>query len=150
MCANFPVVELDNAIRFSTLFRMSVFLWHSSKWAGWFGHCLPYTSGIEVLACSLDTNVNYVTAMLQLRPSLNHFFGCILKDRYYATPAVISPEPETLRWSLQQNAYMFLRPLAEYLAASVFFVVIISSIVNEVIKTIWIFSRNAKLTISAS
>ena len=31
-----------------------------------------YTSGLEVLACSLDNNFNYMTTMLQLRPSVNH------------------------------------------------------------------------------
>ena len=70
--AHFPAVESDNAIRFSTLSGMSGFLWHSSKWAHWFGRFLQYTSGLEVLACSLDTDLNYVTNMLQLHPSMNH------------------------------------------------------------------------------
>ena len=48
-------------------------MWHSSKWAHWFGRFLHYTPGLEVLACSLDTDLNYVTAMPQLRPSLNHY-----------------------------------------------------------------------------
>ena len=48
------------------------FLWHSSKWAHWFGSFLQYTSGLEVLACSLNTDLIYVTTMLQLCPSLNH------------------------------------------------------------------------------
>ena len=69
--AHFPAVELDNAIWFSILSRMSGFLWHSSKWACWFGHFLQYMSGLEVLACSLDINMNYVTTMIQLRLSLN-------------------------------------------------------------------------------
>ena len=64
MGAHFPTVELDNVIRFSILSRMSGFPWHSSKWACWFGRFLQYTSGIEVLACSLDTDINYVTAVL--------------------------------------------------------------------------------------
>ena len=72
MGALFPAVELDNAIRFSTLSGMSGFLWHSSKWARRFGHFLQYLSRLEVLACSLNTNHNCVTTMLQLRPSLNH------------------------------------------------------------------------------
>ena len=56
-----------------------------------FGRFLQYTSGIEVLACSFDTNLNYVTIMLQLHPSLNHWvFGCILKGRYYITPAELN------------------------------------------------------------
>ena len=29
-----------------------------------------YMPGVELLACSLDTDINYVTAMLQLRLSL--------------------------------------------------------------------------------
>ena len=71
MGVHFPGVKLDNAIWFSTLSRMSGFLWHGTKWAGCVGQSLQYTSGIEVLPCSLDTNLNYVTAMLQLHPSLN-------------------------------------------------------------------------------
>ena len=70
---HFPAVELDNAIQFSILSRISGFLWHSSKWAFWFGRFLQYTSGLEVLACSLNTNINSVTAMLQLHLSLNHY-----------------------------------------------------------------------------
>ena len=72
MGAHFPTVELDNAIRLSTLSRMLEFLWHSSKWARQFDHFLQYMSGLEVLACSLDTDLNCVTTMLQLCPSLNH------------------------------------------------------------------------------
>ena len=60
--------RLDNAIRFSTLCRMSTFLWNSSKWACCFGHFLQYTSGLEVLACSLNTDLNYGITILQLRP----------------------------------------------------------------------------------
>ena len=72
MGADFPAVELDNAVRFSILSRMSAFLWRSSKWACRFGRFFQYASGLEVLACSLDTDVNYVTTMLQPRLSLNH------------------------------------------------------------------------------
>ena len=32
----------------------------------------PYTSRLEVLACNLNTNLNYVTTMLELDPFLNH------------------------------------------------------------------------------
>ena len=70
MGAHFPAVELDNAIQFSTLSRMSGFLWHSSKWACQFGRFLQYMSGLEVLAYSFNTDVNYVTTMLQLHLSL--------------------------------------------------------------------------------
>ena len=107
MGAGFTAVELDNAIRFSTLSRMSGFLCHSSKWTRLFSRFLQHTSKIEVLACSLNTNLNYVTTMLQLHLSLSHqVFGCILKDRYYVTPAVLSPGPESLCWIFQQNAYI--------------------------------------------
>ena len=68
---HFPAVELDNVIWFSILFAMSVFLWYSSKWACWFSRFLQYTSGLEVLACSLDTEINYVATMLQLHLSQN-------------------------------------------------------------------------------
>ena len=40
MGACVTAVKLDNVIWFSTLFRMSGFLWHGSKWACWFGHFL--------------------------------------------------------------------------------------------------------------
>ena len=55
-----PAVALDNAIRFSILSRMTWFLWHSSKWACRFGRFLQNTSGLEVLAFSLDTDINYL------------------------------------------------------------------------------------------
>ena len=45
--AHFLAVELENAIRFRTLSRMTGFLWHSSKWTHWFGRFLKYTSGLE-------------------------------------------------------------------------------------------------------
>ena len=72
MGAHFPAVELDNVIQFRIPSRKSGFLWRSSKWARRFGRFLQYTSGIEVLPCSHDTDLNYVTTMLQLHPSLNH------------------------------------------------------------------------------
>ena len=72
MGAHFPTIEFDNATWFGILSRMCGFLWHSSKWACQFGCFLQYMSGLEVLACSLDTNVNYVTTMLQLHLSLNY------------------------------------------------------------------------------
>ena len=39
--------------------------------------------GLKVLACSLDTNINYVTVTLQLHPSLNHLvkLGQLLGER---------------------------------------------------------------------
>ena len=107
-------------IRLSSLSRISGFLWHSSKWGGWFDSFLQDTSEIEVLACSLDTNLNHVTTMLQLRPSLNHWnFGCILKDQYCVTPAALSNGPKTL-WQFSGKMHKFLRSLAENLAALVF------------------------------
>ena len=38
-----------------------------------FDRFLHYTSGLEVLACSFDTDFNYVASILPLCPSLNHF-----------------------------------------------------------------------------
>ena len=70
MGAHFHAVELDNTIWFSTHSRMSGFLWHSSESACQFGHFLQYMSGLEVLTCSLCTNLNYVITMLQQHPSL--------------------------------------------------------------------------------
>ena len=72
MGADFLAVELDNAIWFSTNSSMSWFLWHSSKWGSRLGRFLQYMSGLELLASSLDTDLNYVTTILQLHPSLNH------------------------------------------------------------------------------
>ena len=63
MDTHFPTVELDNAIRFSTLFRMSEFLWHSSKWARRFGRFFQYTTGLEMLERRLNADVNSVTTM---------------------------------------------------------------------------------------
>ena len=59
MGAHFPAAELDNVIWFSTFSRMSGFLWHSSKWVYPFGCFLQYMSGLQVLACGLDTDLNY-------------------------------------------------------------------------------------------
>ena len=95
---HFPGVELDNAIWFSTLSRMSGFLWHSSKWACQFGCFLWYTPGLVASTPTLT-----VTTMLQLQLSLNQWvklqqlLGCIIKDRYVA-PEVLSPGPEALCW----------------------------------------------------
>ena len=66
MGAHFLAVELENAIPFDTLSRMSGFLWHSSKWACRFGRFLQYTSELEVLARSLDIDLTYGITMLQL------------------------------------------------------------------------------------
>ena len=62
--AHSPTVKLDNAIRFSTLSRMSVFQWHSSKWAHQFSCFFQSMSELEVLACSLNPHLNYVATML--------------------------------------------------------------------------------------
>ena len=40
----------------------------NSKWILWFGRFLQYMPGLEVLACSFNTDINYVITMLQLRP----------------------------------------------------------------------------------
>ena len=58
----FPAGELDNTIQFNTLSVVSGFLWHSSK----------YLSRLEVLACKLDPDFNYMITILQLCPSLNY------------------------------------------------------------------------------
>ena len=108
MGAHFPAVEQDNAIRFSILCRMSGLLWHGSKWTCRFGRFLQYAPGIEVLACSFDTDFNYVISMLRLCPSLNHFvktcqgddgfenqlFGCALRDIYKSQRrSLLDPRP---------------------------------------------------------
>ena len=36
-------------------------------------HFFQYTSGLEVLACSFETDFSYMTTVLQLRPSLKHY-----------------------------------------------------------------------------
>ena len=95
------------AVWFGTLSRMSGFLWHSSKWARRVRCFLQYSSRLEVLACSLNTDLNYVTTMLNyalpwttkkvavtLKGKMWQLFQCILKDRYIA--------PATL-WGLNQR-----------------------------------------------
>ena len=57
--AHVPAVELDNAIWFGTLSRVSVFLWHGSKWALRFVCFLQYTLGLEVVACRIYNDFNY-------------------------------------------------------------------------------------------
>ena len=68
----FSTVKLDNTTQFNTLSRM--FQWHSSKQAHWFGRFLQNVSGLKVLACSLDIDLNYVITMPQLCPSLQQLF----------------------------------------------------------------------------
>ena len=69
MGAHFPTVELDNSIQIGTLSRIPG--WGSC--GNWFGRFLQYKSRLEILACSLDADLNYVTTMLQLRLYLNHW-----------------------------------------------------------------------------
>ena len=71
MDENFHAVELDVVIWFSTHSRVSWLLWHSSRWVQCFSHFLQYTSGLEMLACTFDTNFDYVSTTIQLFPSLN-------------------------------------------------------------------------------
>ena len=66
MGVHFPV---DPVLPLSSMLG---FLWHSFKWARWFSRFLQYMPRLEVLSISLDTDLNYVTAILQLCPSLNH------------------------------------------------------------------------------
>ena len=63
---------------------------HSYKCDHQFGGFLQYTSGLELLACSLDTGLNYVTKMLfkslskvaaTSRGKMQTFFRCILIHR---------------------------------------------------------------------
>ena len=75
--AHFPVVEENHetglALRLALL-RVSGFLWHSSKWArqSVLG-ILQYTSGLEVLACSIDTNFNYYKYIPPSYPRFHNF-----------------------------------------------------------------------------
>ena len=104
MGAHFPAVELDNTIQFSTLFRMSGFLWHSSKWAHQLGHFLQYTLGREVFVCSLNNDLNYVTTMFQLCTSLNQSkVGATIRGKVWVyshrqihNPSSLSPGPKAL------------------------------------------------------
>ena len=89
---HFPTIELDNMIRFSTLSRMSGFLWHSAKWASQFGGFLQYMSGLEVLACSFNTSVPTTPFLESLskvaatyRGEIWQPFSCILIDGYVST-----------------------------------------------------------------
>ena len=94
MGAHFHTVEWDNAIWFSTLFRMSGFRWHSSKWVCQFDRFLQYKPGLELLACSLDTDLNYVTlAMPQLCPFLRKIRRLVI-DRYVTKQqSLLGPRP---------------------------------------------------------
>ena len=87
MSAHFSVVELDNVIK---LALFPGILLHSYKCNHQFGGFLQYTSGLELLACSLDTGLNYVTKMLfkslskvaaTSRGKMQTFFRCILIHR---------------------------------------------------------------------
>ena len=105
--AHFPAVELE-AIWFSIISRMSGFLRHTSKWVHRFNRFLQYMSGFEALACSLNTDLNYVTnaptapfleplskVVATFRGKMLPLFGCILTDRY-VTQTALSPGPEAL------------------------------------------------------
>ena len=72
MGVHFPEVDLDNVIRFSTLSRMLGCLWQSPKWEDRFVRFPQHMSGLKVLACSFNTEFNYVITLPQLRPSLKH------------------------------------------------------------------------------
>ena len=109
---HFPAVKLDNMIQFSTLSRMSGFLWHSSKCACQFDCFLQYMSGLEVLACSLNTDLNYAPAApfpeplskvaATFRGKMLQLFGNILKGRYIV-PVVLS-WTQGPRLNFQENA----------------------------------------------
>ena len=128
MGAHFPAAELNNAIRFSTLSRMSRFMRHSSKWTCRFGCFLQYTSGPEVLACSLNTDLNYVTTILQrpfleplskvaatLREKMRQLFECILIDRYVTQQcSLLDPRSCT---EFSGKIHKCLRSLADFILA---------------------------------
>ena len=116
MHAHFPTGEFDNLIWFSA------FLWHSSKGACQFSHFLQYMWGLKKLACSLNTNLNYVTTMLQLprfattfTSKMQQLFGCILTD-IYVTIAVLSPGPKPYD-EFPSKMCKILRFLANFLSA---------------------------------
>ena len=120
MGAHFPSEKLCNATRFSIVSRKSGFLWHSLKWACWFGHFLQYMSGIEVLACSIDTTLTmWLLCSNCTLPWTTKFFGCIPKDIYYVTPqrSLRDPRPSA---EFFNKMLKFLRFLAEYLVALAF------------------------------
>ena len=97
MGVHFPVVDFDNAIRFSTLSRMSGFLWNNSKWACWFGCFLQYTSGLEVLAPTALFLETLSKVAVTFREKMRQHFGCILIYRY-VNPATLSPGSEAICW----------------------------------------------------
>ena len=126
MGGHFPAVGLDNVVCFSTLFMMSGFLWHSSKWARRFNCSLQYTSGIEVLAYSFNTNLNYVTTMLQLHPFSNCTLTWITKflvafskvDTTQLQQCYLLNSKSSAQFS--SKVRKFLRSLTEYLAVLAF------------------------------
>ena len=116
MGAHFPVAELNNVIRFSTPSRMPGFLWHSFKWACWLSRFLQYMSGIDVLACSLDTDLDcdyYAPTAPFLEPL--SFWVCSKRQILHNCSSALS-------WTsaLSSKMHKFLKFLAEYLAVLVF------------------------------
>ena len=99
--------------------------WHISKWAHQFSHFLQYTSELEVLACSLNTDLNHANTILfsnyspfleplskvvaTFRGKMLERFKCILIYRYI-TPAALSPGPKPFYWIFMQNMYIFKSP----------------------------------------
>ena len=133
MGACFPAVELDNVIQFSTLSRMSGFLWYSSKWARRFGRFLQYAPGLELLTRSLNTNLNYVDlsytpiapflepprkVVSTFRGKMWQLLGCILIDRYITKQhSLLGPRPSA---EFSGKMHKFLISLADFLSALTF------------------------------
>ena len=82
MGVHFPAVQSDNMIQFSTFSRTSGFLWHSSKWTDQFSRFLQYMSGFEVLPCSLNTDLHYVTSMFQLHEPISNVVATFIQQMW--------------------------------------------------------------------
>ena len=119
MDEHFHAVGLDDVIWFSTCSRVSWLLWHSSRWVQCFSRFLQYMSGLEMLACTFDTNFDYVITMIQLCPSLNLWvvkLKQVLKGRQISElsfqlyfqrqiiPAVLFSLPKAPCWIFRSNA----------------------------------------------
>ena len=144
MDALFPTVELDNTIWFSTLSRVSRFLWHGSKWVPWLQCFLQYMSGLEVLACSFDINFEPVITMLQLcslinlkKPNWQRFGERLISKLVFRPPA-----------EFYNKKCKFPRSLAEHLVALAFLYCFLESYITFLtvsFNTVYVYIHSHQL-----
>ena len=117
MGAHFPAVELDNVIWFSTLSRISGFLWHYHNWALCFSHFLHYASGIEVNYVAPTTTLTmWLPCSNCTLPWTTKFLGVFSKTYTMSLQhhSLLDTRPSA---EFSGKIHKILRSLAEYLAA---------------------------------